>query len=128
MPKRNGHEQCQIGILGLGTMGRNLLLNMADHGFLVAGYDRNKDKVDSLNKESEKRTVYGTTSLEEFIKLLRKPRTIMLLITAGKPVDVVISGLLPHLESGDLIIDAGNSHFTDTNIRERHLEKTGINS
>ena len=124
----NQHEdqQCTIGMIGLGIMGRNLLLNMADHGFAVAGYDREKDKVDSLRRESKDQPVYGATTIEEFLKRLKKPRSIMLLVPAGKPVDAVIDELLPHLQSGDLIIDAGNSHFTDTNVRAQLLQKKGI--
>ena len=119
-------EQCEIGMVGLGVMGRNLLLNMADHGFAVAGYDNDKDKVESLRKESKEQHVYGATTIEEFLQLLRKPRAIMLLVPAGQPVDSVIKKLLPHLQPGDLIIDAGNSHFTDTNIRAQCLQEKGI--
>jgi 6-phosphogluconate dehydrogenase len=126
MTSQNGEEQCEIGMVGLGTMGRNLLLNMADHGFIVAGYDTDKDKVDSLCKESKEQHVYGATTVAEFLKLLQKPRAIMVLVPAGRPVDLVIRELLPHLQSGDLIIDAGNSHFTDTDIRAQHLQKEGI--
>lgn len=119
-------KACQIGMIGLGTMGRNLLLNMADHGFVVAGYDKDKDKVESLRQASHDQSVYAETSLEEFLKRLQKPRAIMLLVPAGKPVDFVIEELLSHLQAGDLIIDAGNSHFTDTDIRAEHLQKQGI--
>ncbi|HEX4046077.1 MAG TPA: NADP-dependent phosphogluconate dehydrogenase [Gammaproteobacteria bacterium] len=119
-------NQCVIGMVGLGVMGRNLLLNMADHGFTVAGYDQDKNKVESLQKESKKQPVYGATSVESFLKLLQKPRVIMLLVPAGAPVDLVINELIPHLQTGDLIIDAGNSHFTDTDIRAQHLQAQGI--
>lgn len=118
--------QCEIGMVGLGVMGRNLLLNMADHGFSVAGFDLDKDKVDSLRKESNERGVYAADSINEFINLLKKPRAIMLLVPAGRPVDAVINELIPLLQPGDLIIDAGNSHFTDTDIRARALEEKGI--
>ncbi|MGB6976762.1 MAG: NADP-dependent phosphogluconate dehydrogenase [Gammaproteobacteria bacterium] len=124
--QNNGEKQCEIGMVGLGVMGRNLLLNMADHGFAVAGYDKDRDKVDSLRKESKKLPIYGANTSKEFLKLLRKPRAIMLLVPAGRPVDLVINELLPHLEVGDLIIDAGNSHFTDTDIRAQHLQEKGI--
>ncbi len=125
MTNKNGEAQCEIGVIGLGVMGRNMLLNMADHGFKVAGYDKDKQKVDSLRKES-KEQVFGATDVEEFLSLLKKPRAIMLLVPAGNPVDLVIKELLPHLQSGDLIIDAGNSHFTDTDIRAQNLQKKGI--
>jgi 6-phosphogluconate dehydrogenase len=122
----NNDKQCDIGMVGLGTMGRNLLLNMADHGFTVAGYDLDAAKVESLRKESGEQGVYATAKLADFIKLLRAPRAIMLLVPAGKAVDAVIKDLVPHLDAGDLIIDAGNSHFTDTNIREKNLAAQGI--
>ena len=123
---KNGEQSCVLGMIGLGVMGRNLLLNMADHGFTVAGYDKDKDKVDSLRNESNEQNVYGATTIEEFLKLLQKPYAIMLLVPAGNPVDAVINELIPHLQAGDLIIDAGNSHFTDTDIRAQQLQKKGI--
>ena len=126
MANQDKKMQCDIGMVGLGVMGRNLLLNMADHGFTVAGYDTDKEKVDSLHKESKGQHVYGANSVEEFLTLLKKPRAIMLLVPAGKAVDSVINEFLPHLQSGDLIIDAGNSHFTDTNLRALNLQKKGI--
>lgn len=115
-----------IGMVGLGVMGCNLLLNMADHGFSVAGYDRDKDKVEALRNVAEKRTIQGAEDIKEFINLLREPRAIMLLVPAGAPVDAVIEELTPLLNKGDLIIDAGNSHYTDTNIRAQNLAKSGI--
>lgn len=123
---QDGKMQCEIGMVGLGVMGRNLLLNMADHGFAVAGYDKDKDKVDSLYEASKKQRIYGATRIEEFLQLLRKPRAIMLLVPAGRPVDVIIDALLPHLQPGDLLIDAGNSHFTDTDIRAQRLQAQQI--
>lgn len=118
--------KCKIGMVGLGVMGRNLLLNMADHGFVVVGYDKDKEKVDSLNKESKDRTIYGVKTIEAFLDLLQKPRAIMLLVPAGSPVSSVIKEFLPYLEPGDLIIDGGNSHFTDTNIRAEVLQAQSI--
>src|SRR5580692_487393 len=126
MVNGNGKRKCQIGMVGLGVMGRNLLLNMADNGLGVAGYDKDKEKVDSLRKESQEKNVFGATTVEEFLSLLQKPRAIMLLVPAGKPVDAVINELMSHLQSGDLIIDAGNSHFTDTDIRAQTLQKNGM--
>jgi 6-phosphogluconate dehydrogenase len=127
MTPKKTEEQSVIGMVGLGVMGRNLLLNMADHGFIVAGYDKDKDKVESLQKESKEHTsVHGAENVTTFINLLQKPRAIMLLVPAGAPVDSVIHDLLPHLEAGDLIIDAGNSHFTDTDNRAVNLKEKGI--
>lgn len=120
------NQSCEIGMVGLGVMGRNLLLNIADHGFVVAGYDRDPSKVKNLQEESKERNIYGTTNIKDFIGSLRQPRAVMLLVPAGAPVDAVIQDLLPHLQTGDLIIDAGNSYFKDTDIRARNLATKGI--
>jgi 6-phosphogluconate dehydrogenase len=113
-------------MVGLGVMGRNFVLNMADHGFPVAGYDKDPAKVESLRQEAQQRDACGATDIKEFIALLRRPRAVMMLVPAGAPVDSVIKDLLPHLEKGDLIIDAGNSHFKDTDVRARNLTEKGI--
>ena len=116
-----------FGIIGMGTMGRNLLLNMADHNFNVAGYDKDEKKVELLTKEGAgKANVKGFTQANEFIESLQKPRAIMLLVPAGKIVDSVIQELTPLLDKGDLIIDGGNSHFTDTNRRVTELKEKGL--
>jgi 6-phosphogluconate dehydrogenase len=115
-----------LGMVGLGTMGRNLLLNMADHGFKVAGYDKDPAKVSMLSKEAVKGDVKGFTSLKEFITNLQKPRAVMLLVPAGKIVDSAIAEIAPLLDAGDLIIDGGNSHFTDTNRRAEELKNKGL--
>ncbi|MCM5664180.1 NADP-dependent phosphogluconate dehydrogenase [Galbibacter mesophilus] len=117
-----------FGIVGLGVMGRNLLLNMADHNFSVAGLDLDAEKAASLENEAdEKHEIKGTTDAKEFIQLIKKPRAIMLLVPAGKPVDSVINSLLPHLEEGDIVVDGGNSYFEDTNRRVADLNAKGIN-
>jgi 6-phosphogluconate dehydrogenase len=116
----------ELGMVGLGVMGRNLLLNMAGHGFPVVGYDKDPGKVGALQKESAESDIHGVVTIEELVGLLRKPRAIMMLVPAGPPVDSVINDLLPHLEKGDLIIDAGNSYFKDTNLRARNLAAKGI--
>lgn len=117
---------CEIGIIGLGTMGRNLLLNMADHGFVVAGYDKDPDKVQSLQAESKQKTIHDSDNIKTFIALLKKPRAVLLLVPAGPIVDAVIVELLQYLEPGDLIIDAGNSYFKDTDLRMIKLKDKGI--
>ncbi|HKJ32854.1 MAG TPA: NAD(P)-binding domain-containing protein, partial [Balneolales bacterium] len=119
-------EEYDIGMIGLGVMGRNLVLNMADHKFSVIGLDKDKDKVDALKKESGDHDVTAVQSLDEFISKLKEPRAVMMLVPAGDPVDAVINELVPVLEKGDLIIDGGNSHFTDTNLRLEQLGKKGI--
>jgi 6-phosphogluconate dehydrogenase len=116
----------EIGMVGLGVMGRNLLLNMADHGFAVAGYDNDGAKVEALGKESAGKNVQGAGNVQDFLGLLRRPRAVMMLVPAGPPVDSVIGDLLPHLDAGDLIIDAGNSYFKDTNLRGRNLAARGM--
>ncbi len=121
-----GKAHAEIGMIGLGVMGRNLLLNMADHGFPVAGYDKDAAKVETLRQESKTRDVHGAKNVRELISLLRAPRTVMMLVPAGAPVDGVIRDLLPSLKQGDLIIDGGNSHFTDTDLRARTLAERGI--
>ncbi len=119
-------KEYEIGMIGLGVMGRNLSLNIADHGFAIAGYDKDKRRVQQLQTEAAQKTVQGVKSLEEFVTLLHQPRAVMMLVPAGKIVDNVIRDLLPHLQRGDLIIDAGNSHFKDTNLRAQALEEKGI--
>ena len=115
-----------FGMIGLGTMGRNLLLNLADHDFAVAGYDKDADKIALLAKEGAGKPVQGFAVLPEFVDSLRTPRAIMMLVPAGRIVDSVIEELLPLLAPGDILIDGGNSHFTDTNRRDVALASAGF--
>jgi 6-phosphogluconate dehydrogenase len=120
-------KKCDIGIIGLGVMGRNLALNLADHGFSVAGYDLDTDKVGSL--ENEKKTghkILTAADIERFVGLLERPRAMILLVPAGTAVDAVIESLIKHLEFDDLIIDAGNSNFKDTNRRLQSAAERGL--
>ena len=119
-------QHYEIGMVGLGVMGRNLVLNMAEHGFPVAGYDQDEAKVKALRQEAGQRDARGAADLKEFLALLHRPRAIMMLVPAGAPVDSVIKDLSPNLEMGDLIIDAGNSYFKDTDVRARDLAVKGI--
>jgi 6-phosphogluconate dehydrogenase len=119
-------EKYDFGMIGLGVMGRNFLLNVADHGFSALGMDLDAEKAKALEEEGAGKAVKGTTSTEEFISLLKTPRRIMLLVPAGKVVDSVINGLLPHLDKGDMIIDGGNSHFPDTERRNKELQEKGF--
>lgn len=120
-------NQYDFGIVGLGVMGRNLLLNIADHGFAAAGMDLDAEKAGALEKEAkEGQSVKGTTSAEEFVKAIKTPRAIMLLVPAGKPVDSAISSLLPFLEKGDIVIDGGNTYFPDTDRRVAELAEKDI--
>lgn len=115
-----------FGMIGLGTMGRNLLLNMADHGTRGAGYDKNKAQGDLLETEANGAPVQAFDDLQAFVRSLKSPRAIMMLVPAGKPVDDVIGELVPLLDPGDLLIDGGNSHFTDTERRVAYLEQNGL--
>jgi 6-phosphogluconate dehydrogenase len=116
----------EFGMIGLGVMGRNLVLNIADHGFWVAGYDKDQSKTKALKEASGDRNIFGALTLGEFISSLKKPRAIMFLVPAGDPVDSVINDLLPHLDPDDVIVDGGNSHFKDTDRRHRELESKNI--
>src|SRR5213593_4613197 len=116
-----------IALIGLAVMGQNLILNMNDHGFTVAAFNRTVAKVDEfLDKEAKGTNVRGAHSIEEMVGLLKKPRRVMLMVKAGKPVDEFIEQLIPQLEPGDIIIDGGNSLFEDTNRRGRYLESKGL--
>ena len=120
--------QADIGLIGLAVMGQNLVLNMADHGFTVAVFNRTVSKVDDFlkSKEAKGKTVIGAHDLPDFVKLLKRPRRVMLMVKAGDPVDEFIDLLLPHLEAGDILIDGGNSFFPDTQRRYEMLKAKGI--
>jgi 6-phosphogluconate dehydrogenase len=113
-------------MVGLGTMGRNFLLNVADSGFSCVGYDLDAEKRRLLLAEGGELAVESAETIAEFVGKLARPRNIMLLVPAGKIVDAVIADLLPHLEKDDLVIDGGNSHFLDTERREQILLEKGI--
>jgi 6-phosphogluconate dehydrogenase len=116
-----------FGMIGLGTMGRNLLLNMADHGFAVIGSDKDPDKLVALESAATAgTTVKSAASLPDMVQQLKKPRKIMMLVPAGPIVDIVIRELLPLLETGDIVIDGGNSHYTDTLKRIEYLKDKNI--
>jgi 6-phosphogluconate dehydrogenase len=116
-----------IAVIGLAVMGQNLILNMNDHGFTVVAFNRTVSKVDDfLNNEAKDTNVIGAHSIEEMVSKLKKPRRVMLMVKAGDPVDSTIESLLPHLEAGDIIIDGGNSLFTDTMRRVTEVEEKGL--
>ena len=119
--------KADIGLIGLAVMGQNLVLNMDDHGFTVAVYNRTTSKVDRfLANEAKGTRVIGTHSIEELVANLKRPRRIMIMVTAGWPVDATIEQLLPYLERGDIIIDGGNSHFPDSIRRTKDLGEKGL--
>lgn len=116
-----------IAVIGLAVMGQNLVLNMDDHGFTVAVYNRTTAKVDEfLGREAKGTKVVGAHSLEELVGLLKRPRRLMLMVQAGRPVDGVIDQLVPLLEPGDIIIDGGNSHYPDSQRRMEQLREKGL--
>src|ERR1700742_3578895 len=116
-----------IAVIGLAVMGQNLIMNMNDHGFTVVAYNRTTSKVDEfLGNEAKGSKVIGVHSVEEMVKNLKRPRRVMLMVKAGKPVDEFIEHILPHLEPGDIIIDGGNSLFEDTARRVKYVESKGL--
>ena len=120
-------QLCDIGLIGLAVMGQNLVLNMNDHGFKVAVFNRTVSKVDDfLANEAKGTQVVGAHSIEELASLLKRPRRVMLMVKAGDTVDQMIDHILPHLEAGDIIIDGGNSLYTDSNRRTKALAEKGI--
>lgn len=120
-------SKADIGLIGLAVMGQNLALNMDDHGFTVAVYNRTVSKVDEfLAGNAQGTKIIGTHSIEELVSVLKKPRRIMLMVKAGQPVDDFIELLIPHLEPGDIIIDGGNSNYGDTIRRTVTVESKGL--
>jgi 6-phosphogluconate dehydrogenase len=120
------NKKYTLGMIGLGTMGRNLLLNMADKGFQVTGYDKDQKMLKKLEEDGKEHNLKGFADLKDFLQSLELPRRIVLLVPAGPIVDSVITELVPLLEKGDMIIDSGNSHFTDTSRRAEELSEQGI--
>ena len=119
--------QADIAVIGLAVMGQNLILNMNDHGYTVAAYNRTVSRVDEFMAGPARGSrVIGAHSLEAMIARLKRPRRVMLMVKAGKPVDDFIALLLPHLAPGDVIIDGGNSQFTDTIRRTKSLQEQGL--
>ncbi|HVO98726.1 MAG TPA: decarboxylating NADP(+)-dependent phosphogluconate dehydrogenase [Bryobacteraceae bacterium] len=120
-------ESCDIGLVGLAVMGQNLVLNMNDHGYRVAVFNRTVSKVDDfIQHEAAGTQVVGAHSIEELVAGLKRPRRVMLMVKAGDTVDQVIDEIVPYLEKGDILIDGGNSHYPDTNRRTRDLAAKGI--
>lgn len=121
-------RQADIGLIGLAVMGQNLVLNMNDHGYAVAVYNRTTEKTKRFisGPASGRDSIYGTDTIEELVRRLKSPKKIMLMVKAGAAVDTLIDMLLPLLEPGDIVIDGGNSHFPDTVRRTADLKEKGI--
>lgn len=120
-------QTADFGLIGLAVMGQNLVLNMNDHGFKVAVFNRTVSKVDDFLEGPAKNTeVIGTHSLEEFFKILKRPCKVMFMVKAGSPVDDLIEECLPYLSKGDIVIDGGNSHYPDSERRCKMLADKGI--
>src|SRR5438874_4997348 len=120
-------NQCDIGLIGLAVMGENLVLNMESKGFSVAVFNRTTEVTDKFAAGRGKgRNIQATRTIEEFVGALKKPRKAQIMVKAGGPVDAVIGQLAPLMDKGDVIIDGGNSLFTDTQRRCKDLEGKGI--
>lgn len=119
-------KKTEIGVIGLAVMGRSLALNMADHGFKVGGYNRSREVTDEVLKEHPHENLIPFYSLEELVLSQERPRKFMIMVKAGKAVDMVIDQLVPLLSEGDVILDGGNSFFEDTRRREKSLKEKGI--
>ncbi|MFC0269857.1 NADP-dependent phosphogluconate dehydrogenase [Metabacillus herbersteinensis] len=116
----------QIGVIGLAVIGKNLALNIESRGFSISVFNRSSDKTEEFITEAKEKNVVGTYSVEEFVQSLETPRKILLMVKAGSPTDATIEQLLPHLDKGDILIDGGNTLFTDTQRRNKDLAESGI--
>lgn len=119
-------QTANLGLVGLGVMGQNLALNIESRGFTVAVWNRSYDKTDRFMKENHNKKIVGVASPEGFINQIERPRVLILMLTAGGPVDTAIDMFLPYLDEGDIVVDGGNSWFEDTNRRQLYLEAKGI--
>jgi 6-phosphogluconate dehydrogenase len=120
-------NSARFGVIGLAVMGSNLALNVSDHGFAVAVWNRGIETTEQFLNDNPGRNLIGAETLEEFTRALERPRRIMIMIKAGDPVDQIIEKLKPLLEEGDILIDGGNSWFKDTQRREQQLRASGLN-
>lgn len=127
MPDTTPEPTADIAVIGLAVMGQNLILNMNDHGFTVVAFNRTMSKIDDfLANEAKGTKVIGAHTAEEMVAKLKHPRRVMLMVKAGEPVDATIEHILPYMEAGDIIIDGGNSLFTDTARRVAYAESKGL--
>jgi len=116
-----------FGLIGLAVMGENIVLNMENHNFSVAVFNRTTSKVENfIEGRAKGKNIKGCFSIEELVGSLKRPRKVMLLVKAGQPVDDFIEMIMPHLDKGDIIIDGGNSHFPDSIRRTKYVEEKGF--
>src|SRR5579859_2783886 len=118
-------SQQAIGVVGMAVMGSNLALNIESRGHAVSIYNRHRDRTDEVVKDNPGKRLVPTYTLEEFVQSLEKPRRILLMVKAGEPTDATLAQLKPLLDKGDILIDGGNTHFTDTIRRNQDLAKSG---
>ena len=120
-------EKCDFGLIGLAVMGENLALNVESRGYRIAVFNRTTEKVDQLIEGRAKgKNFVGCHSVEELVESLERPRKVMMLVKAGPAVDALIDQLIPLLDEGDVIIDGGNTHFSDTERRTKYVEEKGL--
>src|SRR5512132_2052855 len=121
-------SNAEIGLIGLGVMGQNLALNMAEHGHPVAVYNRTRARTEAFaaTEEARRLPVRACFTLEDLVRAIRRPRAIVLMVKAGEPTDAQIAELAPLLEPGDVIIEGGNARYQDTIRRERDLRARGL--
>jgi len=120
-------EKCQVGLTGLAVMGANLARNIARHGYSIAVHNRTPSKMQEFVREfGHEGAIVGAESIEDFVNALEPPRKIIIMVKAGAPVDAVINEVVPSLEAGDIVIDAGNSHFLDTRRRTQACAEQGL--
>ena len=120
-------ELADFGLIGLAVMGENLALNVESRGYKMAVYNRSTDKVDNLiNGRAADKNFVGCHTLEDLVANLARPRKVMMLVKAGPAVDTIIDNLIPLLDEGDIIIDGGNTHFSDTERRTKYVEEKGL--
>src|ERR1022692_1695441 len=120
-------DKADIGVTGLAVMGRNLARNLARHGHVVALHNRSAERTRSLVKEHGREgTFVASESVQHFVASLKRPRAIIIMVKAGEPTDAVIAELVPLLDEGDIVIDCGNAHYTDTRRREQELRTHGL--
>src|SRR3954471_23789284 len=116
-----------IGLTGLAVMGRNLARNMARHGHTVAVHNRTTERMTAfLDEHGEEGEFVGAETLEDFVASIKAPRAIVVMVKAGEATDAVVDSLVPLLDEGDIVVDAGNAHFEDTLRRQRNLQEKGL--